>query len=153
MCCFRRPPSREVSLALRRLQSSAATCTGVTSPGCATSSSFLCSLTRYSALNLAELFHPHPPLGFHVFRGFPPETPDASLDDAFPSCSSRLHRFIIPALVRRSLTTASFSHLQRPLAPSLIRPRFHASARHPSHQPPRFTGLAAASTRQKRLSR
>jgi len=49
----------------------AATCTGITSPGYATSSGFLNLLTSCSALILSALFHAESVHGVEALRGFP----------------------------------------------------------------------------------
>jgi hypothetical protein len=58
-------------LPLRRLQDGAATCAGVTSPGCATPSGFLSLLTSCSALIRTALFHAESVPGVEALRGFP----------------------------------------------------------------------------------
>jgi len=56
---------------LQRLQTRAATNTGISSPSCAAPSGFLNLLTRYSALALLALFHARSAPGVEALRGFP----------------------------------------------------------------------------------
>ena len=76
-------------LPLQRIQASAATNTGTSSPGCAAPSGFLSLLTRCSALALLALSHARSAPGVEALRGFPLPVAATALTARCPFSSVR----------------------------------------------------------------